>query len=348
VSAAPEASIIIVNTNEKHRLRVALPAVLAGRGSFEVIVSDNGSHDGSLEYIAARHPQVRVVPNGVNLGFGAANNRGSLVARGAIFVFLNPDTSVEPDWLVRLLEPFADPGVGLTTAKILLMRDPQRLNTCGNSVHLSGLTLCRGLGQPRCCFPQREDVGAISGAAFAIRREIFEAFGGFDEDYFIYLDETTLSLQAQLASWRCVYVPDSLVYHDYNLRFGPQKVFLQERNRYLMLLQLYRWPTLLVLLPSLLLAEIVTWGFVLVSDRRNWKSKPRAYAWVLRHWPLVMDKRRRTQARRRVGDRRLLAGTTRQVDFGQISPGAAGKLAGAVFNQLFGLLWIITRGLVWW
>jgi len=334
----PLASVITVNTNEKHRLLVYLPSLLACQGNFEIIISDNGSRDGSVEFINADYPAIRVICNHANVGFTVANNRGARAARGEILVFVNPDTKVEPDWLRHLLEPFADSSVGLVTSKILLMGKPDQINTCGNIVHLTGLTLCRGLGAPRDAFSRSEEVGAISGAAFAIRSELFKTLDGFDEDFFIYMEETDLSWRAQLAGWRCVYAPESIIYHDYVLRFGPQKVLYQERNRYLMLLKNLRWPTLLVLLPALALAEVVTWGFVLWGDRANWKNKFRAYYWIITHWSPVMQKRRATQALRKVGDRDLLRHTDFRLDFGQVGQGRLPRLAQMVFDPLFFLL----------
>ena len=111
-AAGPWASIITVNTNELHRLKKYLPSLSASRGNFELIISDNGSNDGSREYLAGQYPAVRVIPNGGNIGFCAANNRAAEAARGEFLVFLNPDTEVDPDWLIRLLEPFSDPSVG--------------------------------------------------------------------------------------------------------------------------------------------------------------------------------------------------------------------------------------------
>src|SRR5947208_6270264 len=131
-TTAPAASIVTVNTNEKHRLEVYLPSIFLSRGVFEVIISDNGSTDGSLDFIENAFSQTRVLLNGRNVGFAAANNPAARMSRNQILVFLNPDTSVQPDWLYYLLLPFRDPRVGLTTPTILLMNVPDKINTCGN------------------------------------------------------------------------------------------------------------------------------------------------------------------------------------------------------------------------
>lgn len=346
--ALPSASVITVNTNEMHRLEVYLPTAFASRGNFEIIISDNGSTDGSLELLQEKFPKARVYRNGRNVGFAAANNRAAEIAGNEILVFVNPDTSVDPEWLRHLLLPFEDPQVGLTTSKILLMSNPENINTCGNTIHISGLTLCRGMGRPKGLYDATDEVDAVSGAAFGIRREIFELLGGFDEDFFLYMEETDLSLRARLAGWKCHYAPESILLHDYSLRFGLNKVFYQERNRYVMLLKCLKWRTLLAMLPALILAEVVTWGFVLIRDRMHWRNKLRAYRWIASNWRTVISKRRATQQLRRVTDRELLKKTAINLDFGQVTNSFVANLAQAVFTPLFFAAKSIVRIIVWW
>jgi GT2 family glycosyltransferase len=262
---------------------------------------------------------------------------------------VNPDTVVEPGWIEALVAPLEiDDRTGLTTARILLMNDPQRLNTCGCNIHLTGLTLCRGMGRLRDSYPQRQPVGAISGAAFAIRAALFERLGGFDAEMFLYLEDTDLSWRARLAGWQTVYTPDSLVLHDYELRITPLKVFWEERNRYLMLIKSLRWPTLLLLAPVYLLAEIITWTFVLLKDRHNIGNKLRAYGWMLANWRLILRKRRETQALREVGDRQMLKSTGFSIDFGQASGGFVAAVAQLIFDPLFYVIRAILLAVVWW
>ena len=102
-----------------------------------------------------------------------------------------------------------------------------------------------------------------------------------------------------------------------------------------MLLKVLRWRTLLGLTPVLLLAEGVTWGFVLLRERNRLQNKLRAYAWVARHWPQIMEIRRHTQALRRVSDRELLACCTHRLTYEQTGNGLAARLAHALLDPLF-------------
>lgn len=343
------ASVIVVYYHGRAYLENCLQALLDTTGDdTEVILVDNGSEDGDLDQITGLFPEIRLVCNPNNLGYGGGNNLGAQQAHGRFLVFLNPDTVPTAGWLAALIRALEDdPRAGLATSKILLLHRPERLNTAGNDLHLTGLTLCRGLGRPVSALDQLAVVSAVSGAAFAIRRDLFEFLGGFDERFFLYMEDTDLSLRAQIAGYHCLYAPHSVVYHDYSLRFGPQKSYYQERNRYLMLLKAFRWPTLLILLPALVLAELITWGYLLLHDRQNWRNKLRAYGYVLRHWRQTLAARNETQMLRQVPDRELLRRLVYRLDYAQTSPGIDSNLAHLCFDPFFkiwqDLMLVITR-----
>lgn len=350
-AARPAATIIVVNYNGGEQLVACLASLYADPAAayYELLVVDNASTDGSGAQAAAGFPQATVLTSPRNLGFGGANNLAAERARGQVLAFLNPDTVVEPGWLAPLLAVLAEnPRVGLVTSQIRLLDDRDRINTAGNDVHLSGLTLCRGMGRPASTLAVSAEVAAVSGAAFAIRRELFVDLGGFDADFFMYLEDTDLSLRARLAGYQCRYVPASVVYHDYALHFGPHKVYYEEHNRYRMLLKTFRWPTLLLLLPALLLAELVTWGYVLLRDRPRWPNKLRAYAGVIRDWPAIRRRRRQAQALRRAGDRALLGLATHRLAFEQTGDGFVARAAHRVFDPLFYLWQRLMLFLVRW
>jgi GT2 family glycosyltransferase len=352
MSAEPEirASIIVVSYNALEKLVVCLRSALCILPSdCELIVIDNASSEGNADAIAAQFPEVTLVRSAVNLGFGAGANRAAARARGRFLAFLNPDTLVEPDWVELMIEGLERQArAGLATPKIVMVDAPEMINTCGCDVHLSGIAQCRGLLQPAAGYSRLARVGSISGAAFVIRRELFEILGGFDEDMFLYVEDIDLSWRARLGGWETVYVPQSVVRHDYEFKLTRRKIFWQERNRYLMLLKTLRWPTLIAISPALLLTEVIAWGYVLLRDRKNAGNKPRAYAWVVRNWPRIMRGRKDNQELRAVSDREMLKATTFALDFQQGGGGIAAMFAGYVFNPLFFLLRSAALAIVWW
>ena len=334
-------SVIIVNFNDLHLLKNCLLSLLQSiESNIEIIVVDNASQDGSPGMVEHCFPEVHLICSPTNVGFGRANNLGALHARGKYLAFLNPDTIVKVGWLEALINILeTDSKIGLVTSKILLLNDYEKINTCGNDIHITGLTLCRGVRQPADDYSQPETVSAISGAAFAIRRDLFEFLGGFDPFFFLYMEDTDLSLRARLLGYNCLYVPDSVVYHDYTLSFSPHKIFYQERNRYLMLLKVFHWCTLLALIPALLLAEVVTWGFVISHEPLRLSNKLRAYYWIIRHWKEIMQRRCVTQSNRHVADKEILALTRKHLSYEQAGCGWVAKAAQYMFDPLFALVY---------
>lgn len=336
----PFISIIVVNYNGRFYLPACLDSILSTMGSeAELLVIDNQSTDDSVDIVESYFPRVQLIHNPENSGYAGGNNLGAAYAQGEFLVILNPDTVVKDGWLMPLIRPLQnDLTIGMTTPSLRLMKHPTQMNTAGNNIHLSGLTLCRGMGQPKDAFAETAVVSAVSGAAFAIRRDLFVQLGGFDHRFFMYMEDTDLSLRAQLSGYKLLYVPQSTVLHDYTLTFGPQKTYYQERNRYLMLLKNARWATLVLMLPGLLIAELLTWGFVLMSDRANWQNKPKAYAYIFKNWAKIMHMRRRTQALRQAPDSVWLKLTSTKLDFEQASDGLMAKVAHFILDPFF-IVW---------
>jgi GT2 family glycosyltransferase len=348
----PKASIIVVSYNTRSDLESCFRSLLRTTGpTYEIILVDNASSDGSADYVEETFPGVRVIRNPVNTGFGHANNLAASQAAGDILAFLNPDTIVEPEWLSALVDALeADPTAGLVTSQLRLLHSPGQLNTCGNEVHFTGLALCRGMGMDaaEATFAEPHEVTAVSGAAFAMRKRLFDALGGFDDSFFLYVEDTDLSWRARLSGVKCLYVPSSVVYHDYSLRFGPHKTYYQERNRYLMLLKSLRWRTLVALLPVLLLGEVVTWGFVLLREPRRAANKLHAFGWLWQHRLEIGANRRRTQALRRVTDRTLLAPAAYRLAYEQTGDGLVARAAHWVLDPLFFVASRIALAVIHW
>lgn len=348
VLSIPSISIIVVVMNNYYDLQRLMPSLVTANGNFEIIIADNGSTDNSTQYIKNNYPLVRIFEYGVNLGFAEANNRAVQQARGETIVFLNPDTVIEQDTILQLCQPLRNKEIGLTTSKIALLKEPNLLNVCGNQIHISGISQCRGYRSSVKCYEVQEAVSAVSGAAFAMNKIIYQQLGGLDKDFFMYMEEIDLSVRARLAGYLCIFVPTSHVLHDYEFRVGPKKVFLQERNRYLFLAKNFHLGTLLILTPGLILAELITWAFTILRDRRNLANKWDAYRWIAKNWMVILDKRKCVQKARKTRDREIIKEMISDINFLQVSNNGFELIAGKLLNFVFYLLKQIDLLLIWW
>ncbi|MFW5748136.1 MAG: glycosyltransferase family 2 protein [Chloroflexota bacterium] len=339
--ATASVSIIIVNFNGAEDVIRCLGSLAQhDYDSYEVIVVDNASIDDSVSRIRAQFPDVKLIASQENLGFGGGNNRGAAEATGEFLAFINPDTTVEPDWLRPLVSALQeDPTAGIATTRLLMMAPPHPINAAGNYVHFTGFGYLRGWNQPADALMQRDEIFAISGAAFMMRRTLYEELGGFDLIFYpAYVEDIDLAWRVRLAGYRVIYVPESVVYHDYTLTFHTGKYSMLERHRQQMLVKNYRWATLLVLLPGLLLAEVVTWGYALLSGPAHLRAKFASYSWFFKRWGAVMAARRRTQQMRRVPDRAILKHTTHRLAYSQANTGLAAKIGTYVIDPIFYVL----------
>jgi GT2 family glycosyltransferase len=336
----PAVSVIIASHTGRQHLQRCLPALLADDyPDFQVIVVDNASTDGTAEFVEQEYPSVKVIRNALNLGFSRASNMGAAHAPGEYLAFLNQDAVVRPGWLASLVVALeGHPKAALATPQILVLAQPHSINACGNQSHYTGLSFCRGAGQPAGSFTQLEQVNAVSGAAFVMRKDVFEQLGGFDEDFFMYMEDIDLSWRARLAGYSSLYVPDATVYHDYALTFGPKKTYYQERNRWLMLLKILRWKSIALLLPALLLSEFITWGWIVLRDAKNISNKAKAYGWIVRNWRVVAESRRQAQTQRRVTDKELIGECVSTLAYEQLARGRIAKAAQMAFDPLLTLL----------
>ena len=343
-------SVILVNYNGRDYIDKCLQSLISTLPpKSEIIVVDNASPDGSGNYIAEQYPHVTVLANRQNVGFGKGNNLGVDHAQGEYLVFLNPDTYFIDSWLEPMLTVLeSSPKIGMVTPKILLLREPELINACGNEMHFTGLTLCRGARAKADQYNESAEVNAVSGAAFVVRKSLFQQLGGFDSLMFLYMEDTDLSLRVRQAGYTVVYTPKSVVYHDYSLSFGRYKTYYQERNRYIMLLKSLRWKTLFLLIPALLLAELVTWGFVLVKARNRPTNKLMAYWETLREWSTIRMHRREVQKKRKLSDHDLLKFMMFRMDFEQTGRDSVSTIAHLIFDPLFFIMHRMLLFIVRW
>jgi GT2 family glycosyltransferase len=242
-------SVVVVNWNRKELLRACLESLARQANvSFETIVVDNGSSDGSAE-LAASGFGAHVIRNPENRGFCAANNQGISAARGEFIALLNNDAEAEPGWLAALHRACSKRAdVGMAASKILVWEDPRRIDKAAHLIFPDGQNRGRGSGALDAGqFDREEEALWPDGCAAMYRKEMLRQIGGFDEDFFAYGDDAELGLRARIAGWTCIYAPDAVVRHHRGSTMGKgsaKRLQLIERNRLLLSAKLFPWSLL--------------------------------------------------------------------------------------------------------
>jgi GT2 family glycosyltransferase len=259
--SSPKVSVVILNFNGKEHLRTCLDSVLkTDYSNFEIVFVDNGSIDGSVDFVRQHFPQVKVVRNSKNLGAAAGYNTGILNSRGKYVAILNNDTEVDKDWLaecVRVAESKLD--VGVCDSKYLNFYDRSRFDTVsagGRFLDIYGNVFTRGCnGADKGQFDTVTDV--FAGLTLYKKCALEEA-GIFDASFVYGYDEMDLCWRIRLRGYRIVYVPKSRIYHKvsrsvkHQNRLKPDIYFYIKRNRLRMLIQNHSIEKLVVVLPIVL------------------------------------------------------------------------------------------------
>lgn len=316
--------------------------------NFEIIVVDNASADGSVKFIADNYPELKTVQTGKNLGYPGGNNAGFEHATGDIIIVMNPDTVANKNWLEELVKPLMkNPDITVTTPKINIYYDKSKINTCGNIPHYTGLTFCRGLNSPSDSCNIQEKIGAISGCSFAIRRGMLDYIEGFDSDFFLYMEDADLSWRVRFAGGKIVYVPDSVIYHKFELSIAAWKYFYLERNRYLILLKNLGSRTLFLMIPGIIVSDIVTMGHAVLNGPEYILSKMKAYWWIMGNTNFVLQKRRKTLSQKKVSDAEFFELLEWRIPFEQVIENKILRWsADRIFNTFFRIHFQILRKLI--
>jgi len=317
---SPQASVIIVNWNGRAYLDECLRALQEqDYPDFEVVLVDNGSTDGSAEWVAKHHPWVRLIRLPCNVGFAAGNNVGIRATQSQYVVTLNNDTRVEQGWLTALVTAAeTDPRVGMCASLMLYAHTPGVIDSAGIAVDWTGTAWPRCWGEQAWPSPPgplsrspsatassngrgekpQEVFGPCAGAAL-YRRAMLEDVGLFDEDFFAYYEDVDLAWRGRLQGWRCLYVPTAKVYHVHSAtgEVGSAfKAYYLSRNRLWTILKNYPAPwlwlfwSLVLVYDGLSLLEAIRRG----QGRAALRGRRDAWRW----WREMWARRKRIQARR--------------------------------------------------
>jgi len=307
----PAISIIIPHLNGRHHLDDCFQSLRRQTWrDFEVLLVDNGSTDGTQNYVAEHYPEVRLIQLPENRGFTGACNAGWQAAQGDIIILLNNDTEADPAWLAEVMAAFArHPRAGSVASKMRLFDRRDHLHTAGDFYRLDGIPGNRGVWQADVGqFDQEEMVFSACGGSSAYRRAMLEEIGFLDDDFFFSCEDVDVGWRVNLAGWEVWYAPTAVIYHKLKATGGAVTGSYYDGRNFLYLI----WKNY----PSSLLRQnwrLIARAQLMITKEalQNWRGEAArarlrgqlAGLWgIFKMWP----KRQKVQALRRIDDGTLL------------------------------------------
>lgn len=312
-------SIIVVNWNGERFLKDCLGA-LSGQTYFnyETILVDNGSSDNSISFVRENFPAIKIVSLGENTGFTGGNAAGLEVAEGDFVGLVNNDARPEKTWLENLIQPMlADRTIGICASK-LIFENSQTVNSAGDGLTTAGVGFNRGLGKDAAEFTMPELVFGACGAAVLYRRRMLDEIGFLDEDFFLYDEDTDLNFRAQLAGWKCIYVPTAIAYHIANAtarRLSDRHVYYHTRNLEFVWVKNMPFGIMLRFPHHKVIQELGSFCYLCLRHNK-WIPFFKAKRDALKMLPQMLQKRARIQTSKRVPNSYVRSVLTSMFSFG--------------------------------
>jgi len=331
---------IIVNWNDKDVIVECIQSILdQNRNKIDIIISDNGSKDDSVDFIRKCFSSIKIIENGKNLGFGSAINRGLGLAKGDYLLFLNSDLKLHSkcvEELAKVLE--SDSNVGGTIPKILHIDQKNTINSLGILINYTGIAYPNLLGQKDPGY--QEPFESACGGIFMLKREVYETVGGFDEDLFLYHEDHDLSWRIRLAGWHLKVIPQAIMYHHYKFNKGILKYYSSEKNRLHILLKNMEVKTLALISPALIIVEFSQWFHAAIN--KWFLLKMKSYFEILILLPSILTKRKKLKLLRKVSDKEI----TRVYKGTLAISGANNPLLTYLLSPALNTYWKIIRHLI--
>lgn len=301
-------SFIIVNWNGRHLLADCIDSILAQSvGSYEIIVVDNGSRDGSLEFLCERYPQVRTVALSSNLGFTGGNIEGLRAARGGYVVLLNNDAVLTERWLELMVEGVTSgEDIGFCSSKIVIA-GTELIDSVGDTFTTAFTGTKMGELEHEGLYNEPRVVPGACAAAVLYKRSMLEEIGFLDDDFFLNHEDTDLNLRAWLAGWRCLYVPGAVVHHKVSASIGAlsdTSVYYFSRNNEWVWLKNIPLSLMIRHLPQRLLYEISSFCFFCFMAGK-WRPYLRGKKDAVLGAPRMLRKRREMSRLRRLSGEKI-------------------------------------------
>jgi GT2 family glycosyltransferase len=301
--APPLVSVVLVNYNGRDFLEPCLRSLLdQSYEPLEIILVDNDSTDGSVDYVRTRFPSVRLIDNKRNLGFAEGNNIGFAQANGVYVALLNTDTVVDNNWLATLVDRMGSGGLALVCSQVITDGVPEEFYRMNGTLNYMGQNIMRH-------FRDLTQVFYASAASLLLRRDLLREL--FLNEYFLYQEDVYLSWKLRLLGEKIAMVPESRVHHRGSLSTRKETRelvgYYQERNRILNCLIFYQGGTLVRLVPYFVFDFSAKMAMALTGRGKPLKAVLRAYLWPLANTSWLREHRRKIQRERVLPDRAVLS-----------------------------------------
>src|SRR4051794_25266891 len=301
--SAPRLTAVVLNLDGRELLERMLPTLVGQDPGARLVVLDDGSTDGSPDWVQQAYPQVEVVRNPHNLGVARSFNRAVELARGSDYLaLLNNDLELEDGYLATLADVLdRHPEAASVAGKMRSAKGPAKLERARDAFLWSSAATLRGYGEvDRGQYDARGEVFSACGGAAVYRMAAFDDVGAFDGDFFAYLEDIDWGFRAQLRGWTARYEPSAVVHHVGGATTSKRSTYfgmLQRRNQLLLVVKDYPARALVVHLPKILLHHA---GWLVASVRDGvLPSHLSALRQVVAMLPATLRKRREIQGRRR-------------------------------------------------
>ena len=258
-----EVSIVIPNYNGMEYMQTCLDSLMSQTyGRLPIIVVDNGSTDGSLEFVREAYPQVEVIAFPENTGFCYAVNTGIKATKTPYIILLNNDTEAAPDFVEKLLDGIKERKKAFScAAKMIQFKNRSLLDDVGNFYNALGWAFARGKGKDVSQYDRAEKIFAACAGAAIYRREVLEQIGLFDEEHFAYLEDIDIGYRARVQGYQNWYLPDAKVFHigsgTSGSRYNLFKIRYSSRNNIYMIYKNMPIGQLIFNLPLLVLGFLI-------------------------------------------------------------------------------------------
>ncbi|MDP9046801.1 MAG: glycosyltransferase family 2 protein, partial [Bacteroidota bacterium] len=291
MSQIPKVALVILNWNGQKHLRQFLPSVMLSEWpDLEIIIGDNASTDGSIEFIKQRYPSIKIIQNDQNYGFTGGYNRVLSQVEAVYFILLNSDVEVHPGWIapvISLME--SDPLIAAAAPKIKSYTHKnlfEHAGAAGGFIDSYGYMFCRGrmfyeIEEDRGQYQESGEVFWASGAAMFVKKHCWDEAGGFDDRFFAHMEEIDLCWRLKNRGYKVMYCAESEVFHlgggTLNAE-NPFKTFLNFRNNLLLLQNnLSFWHALLIIPVRIFMDLLAVFRFLGEGKRKDAWAVSRAH-----------------------------------------------------------------------